>query len=90
MRAEDFKYIDLVKENGEKERVEILLVFEIKEFNKEFFIYTKNEVDENDNVLIYSAGLVKNQDGYHTQKASPEEWNVIKELIRQIVRQEGE
>jgi len=88
---EEFKFIDLIKENGEKERVEVLLVFEIKEFNKEYFLYTKNELDEDNNVLIYSSGLVKKEDGYHTSNISTEEeWDVIKELIRQIIRQEGD
>jgi len=89
--VEDFKYLDLIKENGEKERVEVLLVFEIKEFNKQYFLYTKNELDEDNNVLIYSSGIEKKEDGYHTSHiASDEEWDVIKELIRQIIRQEGD
>jgi len=91
LNVEDYKYIDLVNENGEKERVEILLVFEIKEFNKEYFIYTKNERDEDDNVLLYSSGIAEKDGAFHTAKIeTDEEWEVIKGLIKQIVRQEGD
>lgn len=72
-----------------REEVDVILKFTIKEFNKEYIIYTKNEKDAEGNVLLYSATLVKELDGFRTSNIeTDEEWTVIKELIRKIAKGE--
>lgn len=78
----------LKKENSE-ETVDVVLKFKIKEFSKEYIIYTKNEKDAEGNILLYSATLVNETDGFKTTNIeTEEEWNIIKELIRKIARGE--
>lgn len=80
----------MVLVRGESEEtVEVILKFTIKEFNKEYIIYTKNEKDSDGNIILYSATLVKEGEGFKTTNIeSDEEWNIIKELIRKIAKGE--
>ena len=79
----------LVTNGGEEVLVDVILEFSIKEFDKRYMIYTKNERDGEGNILLYSVRLVPDGDSYHTANIeTDEEWNVIKELLRKIARGE--
>ena len=81
----------LVTNNGTEMTVDVVLKFTVKEFSKEYMIYTKNEKDEDGNILLYSVMLVPEGESYHTANIeTEEEWNLIKELIRKIARGECE
>ena len=45
--------------DGTKEEVEVLLAFKFNDNNKEYVIYTKNEIDDNGNVTIYISNVVR-------------------------------
>jgi len=90
--AQEFLKVNIENENGETEQAEILLQFTIKQFsNKKYVIYTCNEKDGDGNVILYSAMIVPDEEGFVFKKIeTEEEWSVIKELIKHMSRQDGE
>lgn len=84
---EETKKIKIIGENGEFE-VEPMVQFALTKFNKEYIIYTKNEVDENDNVTIYVSEVVKSDNGDTVLKGveTDEEWTAIKEVLKEVAR----
>ena len=45
------KMMSIYAEDGSIEEVEVILAFEFKDTNKEYVIYTKNEIDDNVTVV---------------------------------------
>lgn len=75
--------------DGTREVVEVLLSFKFNDNNKEYVIYTKNEVDENGNVTIYVSNVVRNgQDVTLTTIADDSEWSRIKDVLRELSKNE--
>lgn len=75
--------------DGSKEEVEVLLAFKFNDNNKEYVIYTKNEVDENGNVTIYISNVTRNGDSTTlTTVADDNEWTRIKNVLRELSKVE--
>ena len=75
--------------DGTKEEVEVLLAFKFNDNNKEYVIYTKNEVDDNGNVTIYISNVVRNGDNVSlTTVADDSEWTRIKNVLRELSKTE--
>ena len=75
--------------DGTKEEVEVLLAFKFNDNNKEYVIYTKNEVDENGNVTIYISNVVKNGNNVSLSTVSDDgEWTRIKNVLRELSKSE--
>ena len=75
--------------DGSKEEVEVLLAFKFNDNNKEYVIYTKNEVDENGNVTIYISNVIKNSDSITLSTvADDDEWTRIKNVLRELSKSE--
>ena len=47
--------IVVLDESGNEKEAEILSAFTIKKYNKNYILYTLNEVDENEMVKIYAS-----------------------------------
>jgi len=76
-------------QDGSKEEVEVLLAFKFNDNNKEYVIYTKNEVDENGNVTIYISNVIRNGDNVSlTTVADDNEWTRIKNVLRELSKAE--
>ncbi len=75
--------------DGTEEEVEVLLAFEFKDNNKEYVIYTKNEVDDNGNVTIYISNVTRVGDSITLSTVSDDnEWTRIKNVIRELSKSE--
>lgn len=75
--------------DGSKEQVEVLLAFKFNDNNKEYVIYTKNEVDENGNVTIYISNVLRNGDNVTLATvADDNEWTRIKNVLRELSKAE--
>lgn len=75
--------------DGTEEEVEVLLAFKFNDNDKEYVIYTKNEVDENGNVTIYISNVVRNGDNVSlTTVADDAEWTRIKNVLRELSKTE--
>jgi len=84
--SEEKKVMSIVLEDGSIDEVEVLLSFEFTDTKKEYIIYTKNETDDNGNVTIYVASLIRKDDsdpvlgGVETD----EEWSRIKNVLKEL------
>ena len=75
--------------DGTKEEVEVLLAFKFNDNNKEYVIYTKNEVDDNGNVTIYISNVERNGNNVTLSTvADDNEWTRIKNVLRELSKSE--
>ena len=75
--------------DGTKEEVEVLLAFVFNDNNKEYVIYTKNEVDDNGNVTIYISNVTRIGDSITLSTVSDDnEWTRIKNVLRELSKTE--
>ena len=75
--------------DGTKEEVEVLLAFIFNDNNKEYVIYTKNEVDDNGNVTIYISNVTRVGNNITLSTVSDDnEWTRIKNVLRELSKTE--
>ncbi len=75
--------------DGTKEEVEVLLAFKFNDNNKEYVIYTKNEIDDNGNVTIYISNVTRMGNNITLSTVSDEnEWTRIKNVLRELSKSE--
>ena len=75
--------------DGTKEEVEVLLAFKFNDNNKEYVIYTKNEVDDNGNVTIYISNVTRDGDNVTLSTVTDDnEWTRIKNVLRELSKSE--
>lgn len=83
------KTIIVLDESGNEKEAEILSAFAIKKYNKNYILYTLNEVDENEMVKIYASELVEKDDMYSLGAIeSDEEWASVKEVMKNLAKSE--
>ena len=81
--------IVVIDESGNEKEAEILSAFRIKKFNKNYILYTLNEVDENEMVKIYASELIEKDNMYSLGAiSSDEEWASVKEVMKDIAKSE--
>ncbi|MCI6107717.1 MAG: DUF1292 domain-containing protein [bacterium] len=83
------KIMKIVSDDGSSEEVEVVFAFEFKDNKKEYVIYTKNERDEDNNITIYVSNVDRSNGetkllGVETE----EEWNRIKDVLRELAKSE--
>ena len=81
------KVITLIDSNGEEIEAEVLLFFELKEFNKNYLVYTHDEKDKNEMITVYASTYVK-EDGkiYLNNIETEEEWDAVKNVMREVIK----
>ena len=83
------KKMSIVSEDGAVEEVEVVVAFKYKDAGDEYVVYTKNERDESNNITVYVSRLDNSTD---TPKLvgidSDEEWNKIKDVLRELSKAE--
>lgn len=81
--------IVVIDESGNEKEAEILSAFTIKKINKNYILYTLNEVDENEMVKIYASELIEKDNMYSLGAiSSDEEWASVKEVMKDIAKSE--
>lgn len=84
-REEDKKVLSIIKEDGTKEEVELLICFEFNDTKKEYAVYTRNEKDENGNITIYVSSVDRSGEIPKLGAIeSDEEWSRIKDVLREL------
>lgn len=76
------------KSNGEEVEAEVLLCFELEKTGKKYILYTFNEIDDKDMETIHAAVLNETDEGYQLDKIPADEWKDVKEVMREIIRNE--
>jgi uncharacterized protein YrzB (UPF0473 family) len=84
---EEKQTIVVIDKDGKERQAEVLSVFTIDAFKKDYILYTFDEKDENDMVKIYASTLVEKEDMYSFEAiATPEEWSAIKNIMREMAQ----
>lgn len=79
------KVLSVLKEDGTREEVDLLICFEFNDTKKEYVVYTKNEKDENGNITIYVSSVDRSGDLPKMGAVeSDEEWSRIKDVLREL------
>ena len=81
-------------EDGNERLADILLYFTLKENGKDYIIYTFNEKDQNGMVVVYSSRIEispNNPDDIRiTGIETDDEWAKIKDVMRKVIKANGE
>lgn len=78
--------IQVINEQGKKIEADVLLQYTIDE--KEIVLYTFHELDEQGMETIHASRLIKENDGYKLERITDEDWMQVKEVMREIIRNE--
>lgn len=82
---EEKKVLSIIKEDGTKEKVELLICFTFNDTKKEYVVYTRNEKDENGNVTVYISSVDRSGEIPKMGAIeSDEEWSKIKDVLREL------
>jgi len=82
--------INVLNENGEEIEAEVLLYFSLDKTGNNYILYTFNEVDEGGMETIHASILNETEDGYKLETMPDSDWEMVKEVMREIIRNEQE
>lgn len=85
---EEVQKIKVKKSNGEEVEAEVLLCFELEKTGKNYILYTFNEVDNQRMETIHASTIKENENGYQLDTIPDDEWSMVKELMREVIRNE--
>ena len=85
---EELQKLKVKKSNGDTAEAEVLLCFELEKTGKKYILYTFNEVDSKDMETIHASILNEDENGYQLDKIPEDEWKKVKEVMREIIRNE--
>lgn len=85
---DESRKIKVRKPNGEDAEAEMLMCFELEKTGKRYILYTFNEIDDKDMETIHAAVITENKDGYQLDRIPEDEWKEVKEVMREIIRNE--
>ncbi len=85
---EELQKLKVKKSNGDTAEAEVLLCFELEKTGKKYILYTFNEVDSKDMETIHASILNEDENGYQLDKIPEDEWKEVKEVMREIIRNE--
>lgn len=83
---EDKKVITVTQRDGTTKQAEPLATFKLKSNNKNYMIYTYNEVDANDLITLNVSEIVTSENGNVLEAVqTDEEWAEIKSVIKILI-----
>lgn len=92
--TEENEKIMIKGEDGSEKLADVLLYFTLKENGNDYIIYTFNEKDKNGMVVVYSSRVESdpnNPDDIRiTGLDTEEEWAKIKDIMRKVIKANGE
>ncbi len=84
----ELQKIKVKKSNGEEAEAEVILCFELEKTGKNYLIYTFNEVDAQKMATIHASTIKENENGYQLDTIPDDEWEMVKEIMREMIRSE--
>ncbi len=82
--------ISVLNEKGEQIEAEVLLYFSLDRTGNNYVLYTFNEVDDQKMETIHASILKETEEGYQLEAMPDEDWDAVKEVMREIIRNEEE
>ena len=88
---ENKRKIVVVTEDGSEKEAEVLVAFTLKDTNKDYMLYTLNEVEDNGDgngmVKIYATRLIEKDGMYEFEPIdTDEEWVKVKDAMKQMAK----
>ena len=80
----------VINEQGEEVEAEVLLCFTLESTGKDYVLYSFGELDQQNMQTIHASIIEKTENGYNLETMSDDEWETVKELMREIIRNEEE
>ena len=68
---------NVLNENGEEVKIDIIMQFKIEENNKEYVVFTINDDGESEDVYVNIAGLEEENGKYKIRLIKEEEKNLV-------------
>ena len=84
------KKIKVINDNGEEIEAEVLLYFNLDSTGNNYILYTFGEKDDQKMETIHASILNKTEDGYKLETMPDGDWETVKEVMREIIRNEEE
>ena len=85
------RIIKVTTENGQEIDAEVLDVFNVEGYDKDYCLYTFGEEIDDENEKVYVSILVENEDGFDFVAITDEdEWNTVQEAINESIEESGE
>lgn len=84
----ELQRIRVKKSNGTEVEAEVLLCFELEKTGNKYILYTFNEVDNQKMETIHASIVKENELGYQLDTIPDDEWQAVKEVMREIIRNE--
>ena len=87
--VEEKKMMTIVNEDGTEEDVEVVVAFEFKDNKKEYVVYTKNERDDSNNIIVYVSNVDRSNGEPNLIGVEDEsEWARVKDVLRDLAKSE--
>lgn len=80
--------IKVINENGEEVEALVLLYFNLEATGKDYVLYSYGEVDDQNMETIHASILEKDEEGYKLETMPDNDWERVKEIMREIIRNE--
>ncbi len=82
--------IEIVNSDGQKQAVEVILAFVSEKTNKQYIVYTQNEKNGEDMIILYASAMIESNDKIVFEDISDDEWKIVKDKMRDLMHQKGE
>lgn len=80
--VENDNKITVTAENGQKFQAEVLDIFKVAGYDKEYILYSFGEVVDGDNEKVYVSILENSDASYNLKEISDvNEWNAVQEAV---------
>lgn len=84
IQKEDFVVVD---ESGTKKDAQRISLFKLKDNDKNYIVYSFNEIDDNDMMKLYVAILNEKDGIYQLENITDnDEWTKVKDAMRKIAK----
>lgn len=82
--------IKVFNDKGESMEAKVLLSFKLPNSEKEYILYTFNEKDPQNMETIHASELVKENEEYYLNTIEDQQWEDVKDVMRDVIRSKGE
>ena len=69
--------VNVINENGENVKIDVIMRFKIEEYNKEYIVYTINDDGKSEDVYVCIAGIVENNGKMQLRLIPEQEKNMV-------------